>query len=461
LEPANIPAGAKRNGYQSYFVREVTVNVKITEYKRAEYILPDGSYLIADIPPEIAKYKHFGPGLRQFVLYQYHANNVTQNKVVTMLHDLGLDISKSQINDIIIEGAKIFKDEYDDVYKTGMETAKRLESDDTVGFHKKERLVVSVIGNEFFTILKSSYSKSRLSFLFMLQRCDDDQTKHQLGQEAFNYLKLYKVAPHVIEKLKLHMGSILQSKKDWEEFLYKANINLLNVGSGTLTKLREAALISYILESMNFKQLGLTTDGAPQFKNIFKFHQLCWLHAIRGIERLIAKNDEEAAEIKRLLDEIWLFYQDLKSYKDNPTAILKDKIEKKFDKIFLQSVENDNLLCLLLGIYKLKKNLLCVLEFPDLPIHNNGSERAIRPQATRRKISGPTRSDDGRSARDVMLSLQSTAKKLDVSFWKYIGDKLSLEPFMSLAAAIKAKIAAKEAERAATKLKNSLAANTS
>jgi len=378
-----------------------------------------------------------------------------------MLQDLGLDVSKSQVNDIIIEDAKLFKKEYDDVYETGMTTARRLESDDTVGFHKKERLVVSVIGNEFFTIIRSAYSKSRLSFLFMLQRCDDDQAKHQLGQEAFNYLKLYKVAPSVIEKLKPHTGAIFRSKKDWNDFLHEASITSLNVGSGILTKLREAALISYILESMNFKDIGLTTDGAPQFKNIFKFHQLCWLHAIRGIERLIPKNDKEAAEIKRILDEIWLFYHKLKNYKDDPAEALKNELEKEFDKIFLQSVASDTLLCLLLGIYKLKKNLLCVLELPDLPIHNNGSERAIRPQATRRKISGPTKSDDGKLARDVMLSLQSTAKKLGISFWKYIGDQLRFEPAISLATVIKAKIATKEAAQAAVKLKVSLTANTS
>jgi hypothetical protein len=54
----------------------------------------------------------------------------------------------------------------------------------------------------------------------------------------------------------------------------------------------------------------------------------------------------------------------------------------------------------------------------------NGSENDIRSVVTRRKISGGTQSEDGRTARDTMLSLMKTCKKLEVSFWDYLGDRL-------------------------------------
>ena len=90
---------------------------------------------------------------------------------------------------------------------------------------------------------------------------------------------------------------------------------------------------------------------------------------------------------------------------------------------------------LLKRLHDNKAELLAVLDRPDIPLHTNGSENDIRCQVTKRKISGGTRSDDGRAkpawgsgrqrllekpaerCRDAFLSLAKTCKKLGVSFW--------------------------------------------
>jgi hypothetical protein len=56
-----------------------------------------------------------------------------------------------------------------------------------------------------------------------------------------------------------------------------------------------------------------------------------------------------------------------------------------------------------------------VLEHPEIPLHNNGAENAIREYVTKRKISGGTRSDTGRKCRDTFISLKKTCRKLGVS----------------------------------------------
>lgn len=45
----------------------------------------------------------------------------------------------------------------------------------------------------------------------------------------------------------------------------------------------------------------------------------------------------------------------------------------------------------------------------------------------RRKVSGSTRSDEGRNCRDTFASLKKTAKKLHVPFWFYLVDRLSMK----------------------------------
>ena len=72
-----------------------------------------------------------------------------------------------------------------------------------------------------------------------------------------------------------------------------------------------------------------------------------------------------------------------------------------------------------------KAELLKVLDRPDLPLHNNASEQDIREFVTKRKISGSTRSESGRKCRDTFASLKKTCRKLGVSFWEYLTDRVS------------------------------------
>ena len=68
--------------------------------------------------------------------------------------------------------------------------------------------------------------------------------------------------------------------------------------------------------------------------------------------------------------------------------------------------------------------MLLVLERPELPLHNNLSEADIREYVKRRKVSAGTRSDEGQRCRDTFLSLKKTAKKLKVTFWEYLLDRI-------------------------------------
>ena len=54
------------------------------------------------------------------------------------------------------------------------------------------------------------------------------------------------------------------------------------------------------------------------------------------------------------------------------------------------------------------------------------SENDLRAWVIKRKISGGTMSADGRMAHDVMLGLSKTLRKLGVSFFAYLGNRLGL-----------------------------------
>jgi hypothetical protein len=60
-------------------------------------------------------------------------------------------------------------------------------------------------------------------------------------------------------------------------------------------------------------------------------------------------------------------------------------------------------------IYINKSELLLALECPDIPLHKSGAENAIREYVKKRKISGGTCSDAGRTCRDTFKSLKKRA----------------------------------------------------
>jgi Transposase IS66 family len=123
---------------------------------------------------------------------------------------------------------------------------------------------------------------------------------------------------------------------------------------------------------------------------------------------------------------IWCFYRDLKAYQQGPTPRRKTALRARFDRIFRRRTGFATLDRLLQRLYANKTELLMVLDRPEIPLHTNGSENDIRCQVTRRRISGGTRSDSGRDCRDTFLGLAKTCAKLRISFWDYLGNRLSI-----------------------------------
>jgi hypothetical protein len=57
-------------------------------------------------------------------------------------------------------------------------------------------------------------------------------------------------------------------------------------------------------------------------------------------------------------------------------------------------------------------------------LHTNLSEGHLRDYVKKRKISGGTRSELGRQARDTFASLKKTCRRLGVNFWAYLQDRV-------------------------------------
>ena len=100
----------------------------------------------------------------------------------------------------------------------------------------------------------------------------------------------------------------------------------------------------------------------------------------------------------------------------------KAKLEQRFDQIFTTNSSFETLNQVLVRLNRRKRELLKVLDKPELPLHNNASEQDIREFVTKRKISGSTRSDIelsvlNRQCLNRRLPDQDTLK-LEIAAWE-------------------------------------------
>ena len=211
---------------------------------------------------------------------------------------------------------------------------------------------------------------------------------------------------------------VIADEHDWQAALKGWGIS----NAGHVRIVTEGALLAAVLTHGVNPDLAIVSDDAGQFNILI--HALCWIHAERILAKLVGFNDDQRADLEQVRTVVWELYRDLKAYKLAPRKKARVALARRFDELCATRTRFSSLNHALERMGRNKKELLLVLDRPDLPLHNNLSEGDIREQVKRRKISGGTRSDDGRRGRDTFASLKKTCRKLGVSFWTFLGDRI-------------------------------------
>jgi hypothetical protein len=231
-------------------------------------------------------------------------------------------------------------------------------------------------------------------------------------------MRVNKLPQAQLERLAEHGQRSFTNEAEWKAVLASMGIT----GERHIRIATEAGLLGSVLEHGINPELAVVSDDAGQFNVLL--HALCWIHAERTINKLVGFNDKQRAALEEIRKQIWDLYRELKAYRKAPSAEKKVALERRFDEIFTTPTCFATLNQALRRLYNNKAELLLVLDRPDIPLHNNTSERDIREYVKKRKISGSTRSEFGRRCRDTFSSLKKTCRKLCVSFWLFLKDRL-------------------------------------
>jgi len=415
-----LPADAQFKGYEEVIVQDITLTTNNVLFRKQKYYSPLlGKTYLAELPNG---YKgEFGPGIKALVVSLYYGGNMTQGKLLEFLEDIGISMSAGHLSNLLIKNHEDFEAEKSEVYFSGLGSSPWQHFDQTGARVGGVNHTTNVVCNPLYTVYLTTPNKDRLSVLKGLQ--NQQELEFILNPLTFSLLETFQIPIKWKNSLKLLPQETVFNSTQFNTLL---DNYLPKLGSQQRIRVLEAAAIAYYHQQTDWPVVHtLLCDDAPQFKLLTDDLALCWVHEGRHYKKLspVVACHQEALE--QFLDDFWDYYRDLLAYRDSPSEQTAKKLQFEFCQLFgtnsgyQQLDERKQLTAAKMS------ELLRVLEHPELPLHNNPAELAARTMVQRRNISYATQTTEGTRAWDTFMSLVATTRKLGISFFEYIRDRIS------------------------------------
>jgi len=415
IPAVEVPEGSRFKGYQTYVVQEIELTPKEVTYKLEVWQAPDGRVIRGQLPPEVQG-SHFGHHLRA-LCHNFYALGMTEPGLFQFLVGCGIEVSEGQIHNILMGESKGYEEEGEKVLKAGLEEAPYISADDTGARHQHKNGYCTHIGGEHFAYYRTTASKSRANFLKILLQGKEG---YWINEAFIWHLFQSGVEDDLLNHFEEYVGKRYRARQGLSRLL-----NQLGIGNKKLRQCCfEAGLVGFTSETLLKPGQVLLTDRAGQF-SIFD-HAGCWVHMERPLRKLKVHSPQAEEELREVREAIWHLYGKLKEAALTQTN--REEVEKLYDQLIAMKSISPSINAVITSFAKCRDEMLKALDHPGLPLHNNASEQDIRSMVRRRKISGGTKSDEGRAFRDGLMTLRQTCLRLDLSFWEYLMRWFKREP---------------------------------
>jgi hypothetical protein len=420
LDPAILPPDAQFKDYEEVVVQDVIIRTDNVLFRKQKWYAPStGQTYLAPLP--LGYQGEFGPGVRALILVFYYASQMTEPKIADFFAHVGIHISDGQISNLLIKDHQRFHTEQDAAYAAGLRSSPWQHLDATATRVGGQNQHCHVVTNPLHTTFRTTAAKDRLSVLDVLR--NGAERSFLLNAEAFGYLQQAGVS--VVTRTKLrHLPR--DQTVDEATFQQWLDSILPAVGVQSRKWIVDAAAVAAYHAQTGWPVIRLLVgDDAPQWSWLTEELALCWVHEGRHYKKLLPTIALHREALDSFLTDFWDYYDELLSYREQPTAAEHGRLAEAFDALFGRKTGywalNERI-----ALTRAKKaSLLLVLNHPEIPLHNNPAELGARQRVRKRAISFGPRTNEGAKAWDTFMSLAATTKQLGVSFYHYIHDRIS------------------------------------
>ena len=415
-----LPADAEFKGCEDVVVQDIVFGTDNICFHKEKYYSPsEGKSYLAALPRGYEG--QFGPGIKSLSIAMYYAAQMTEPKILELLRSVGVQISDGQVSNLLIKGQDEFHAEKDAVYEAGLGSSPWHNLDETGTRVNGQNQHCHIVCNPLYTAYHTTVSKDRQTVIDVLR--NGRPRSFLLNDEAAGYLEKVGLSAETRQKL----SGLPQEERLDEATMHGLLAQHLPGLSSRQCKwvLDAAAVAAYHVERSYPVARLLVCDDAHQFRWVTEDLGLCWVHEGRHYKKMTPY----VAQHRKLLDEFlgrfWRFYDQLLSYREQPTPQERERLNRGFDDLFSTVTGFDALDERIAKTRAKKRSLLMVLEHPEIPLHNNPAELGARMRVRKRAISFGPRTAAGAKAWDSFMTLAATAKKLRVSFYHYMHDRIS------------------------------------
>jgi hypothetical protein len=420
VDASELPPDAEFKGYEEVVVQDIKIETDNVLFRKEKFhSATEHKTYLAELP---AGYEgQFGPGIKAMAIVLYYAVNTSEPKVKEFFEHVGIWISEGQVSNLLIKKQDKFHTEKENMYIAGLGSSPWQHIDDTGTRVNGVNEHTQTICNPLYTVYVTTEKKNRLAVLEAL--LNGHELTFCLNATAYAWLDQVIIPVSAITELRhLPQDQVLNQ----ETFTALLDKCLPTLGAQHRRYILEAAAVAAYRIQQEFPILKLPIcDDAPQFKRLTEELALCWVHDGRHYKKLNPVVAYHRQLLHDFLNRYWDYYDDLLTYKQNPTPAEATRLSKAFDDLFSQTTGYVALDQRITKTKAKKHALLMVLKHPEIPLHNNPAELETRRRARKRDVSFGPRTEDGKKAWDTFLSLAATTKKLGVSFYEYVHDRVS------------------------------------
>lgn len=419
INPSKLPQDAIFKGYQSVIVQDLIISTDNIEFQKEVYYSPSlGKNFTGALPSGYSG--DFGPNIKTLILSLHNASNMTQSAIVEFLTTHGVLISSASVARIVLGSYEQFKDENIAIIEAGLQSSDYQHIDDTGAKVDGKQNYAHVLCNPYYTAYFTRPDKSRLTLLEILS---GGTLEYRFDTLAYELMKSMKLPDKALELVKAQNPTLILNRQAVEQLLTIIYPDQNSYQTARRIILEASAISGYRNHPLAIQLL--LCDDAPQFKQITQELALCWVHEGRHYKKLTPIVNEHRQELEGFLSKFWDYYRALLRFKESPTKEAVLQLEAQFDILFNTSVNYVELAKRMSKTVAKKYELLAVLRHPEVPLHNNPAELGARAQARKRDISYQTKTNIGTLAKDTIMTIVQTAKKLGGNLYKYLHDRIS------------------------------------